>query len=66
VKVNTAEKIKDLNDENILNMKGVLSLEQDVNYVDKFIELKSAEMVYNASIQVGAKLIQPSILDYLR
>ncbi|WP_278682955.1 hypothetical protein [Paraclostridium bifermentans] len=66
VKVNTAEKIKDLNDENILNMKGVLSLEQDVNYVDKFIELKSAEMIYNASIQVGAKLIQPSILDYLR
>lgn len=66
VKVNTAEKIKDLNDENILNMKGVLSLEQDVNYIDKFIEFKSAEMVYNASIQVGAKLIQPSILDYLR
>ena len=66
VKVNTAEKIKDLNDENILNMKGVLSLEQDVDYVNKFIELKSAELVYNASIQVGAKLIQPSILDYLR
>lgn len=66
VKVNTAGKIKDLNDENILNMKGVLSLEQDVNYVDKFIELKSAEMVYTASIQVGSKLIQPSILDYLR
>lgn len=66
VKVNTAEKIKDLNDENILNMKGVLSLEQDVDYVDKFIELKSAEMIYNASVQVGTKLIQPSILDYLR
>lgn len=66
VKVNTAEKIKDLNDENILNMKGVLSLEQDVNYVDKFVELMSAEMIYNASIKVGAKLIQPSILDYLR
>ncbi|MDO7204843.1 hypothetical protein Q5M85_12515 [Paraclostridium bifermentans] len=56
MKVNTAEKIKDLNDENILNMKGVLSLEQDVNYVDKFIELKSAEMVYNASIQVRQNL----------
>lgn len=66
VRVNTAEKIKDFNDENILNMKGVLSLEQDVNHVNKFIELKSAEMIYNASIQVGAKLIQPSIMDYLR
>ncbi|GAA0708853.1 hypothetical protein GCM10008904_19240 [Paraclostridium ghonii] len=66
VRVNTAEKIKELNDENILNMKGVLSLDQDVDYVNQFIELKSAEMVYNASVQVGAKLIQPSILDYLR
>lgn len=66
VRVNTAEKIKDLNDENILNMKGVLSLDQDVDHVNKFIELKSAEMIYNASIQVGSKLIQPSILDYLR
>ncbi|MEG0051615.1 MAG: hypothetical protein RR712_05490 [Terrisporobacter sp.] len=66
VRVSTAEKIKDFNDENILNMKGVLSLEQDVDHVNKFIELKSAEMIYTASIQVGAKLIQPSIMDYLR
>ena len=66
VRVNTAEKIKDFNDENILNMKGVLSLEQDVDHINKFIELKSAEMLYNVSIQVGSKLIQPSIMDYLR
>lgn len=66
VKVNTAENIKNLNNENILNMKGILSLDQDVDYVNKFIDLKSAEMIYNSSIQVGAKLIQPSILDYLR
>lgn len=66
VRVNTAEKIKDFNDENILNMKAVLSSEQDVNHVKKFIELKSAELVYNASVQVGAKLIQPTVLDYLR
>ncbi|MGL4802933.1 MAG: flagellar hook-associated protein FlgL [Cetobacterium sp.] len=66
VRVSTAEKVKELNDENILNMKGVLSLDQDVDQVEKFIELKSAEMVYQASIQVGAKLIQPTIMDYLR
>ena len=55
VRVSTAEKVRNLNDENILNMKGVLSLDQDVDQVEKFIELKSAEMVYQASIQVGAK-----------
>lgn len=66
VRVNTAEKVKELNEGNILNMKGVLSMDQDVNQVEKFIELKSVELIYQASIQVGTKLIQPTILDYLR
>lgn len=66
VRDNTANKVRELNDENILNMKGVLSLDQDVDQVEKFIELKSAELVYQASIQVGTKLIQPTILDYMR
>ena len=51
---------------NIINMKNVLSLDQDTDHVEKFIELKSLELVYQASIQVGAKLIQPTILDYIR
>lgn len=65
VRVSTAEKVKELNEDNILNMKEVLSLDQDVDQVEAFIELKSAELVYQASIQVGTKLIQPTILDYL-
>ena len=60
VRVSTAEKIKELNDEDILNIQDVLSKTQDTDVVEKFIELKSAEMIYQASIQVGAKLIQPT------
>ena len=66
VRVSTAEKIKELNDEDILNIQDVPSKTQDTDVVEKFIELKSAEMIYQASIQVGAKLIQPTILDYIR
>lgn len=66
VRVSTAEKIKELNDEDILNIQDVLSKTQDTDVVEKFIELRSAEMIYQASIQVGAKLIQPTILDYIR
>ena len=66
VRVSTAEKIKELNDEDILNIQDVLSKTQDTDVVEKFIELKSAEMIYQASIQVGAKLKQPTILDYIR
>ena len=65
VRVSTSQKIKELNEDNILNMKEALSLDQDVDQVKAFIELKSAELVYQASIQVGTKLIQPTILDYL-
>ncbi|WP_092926920.1 flagellin N-terminal helical domain-containing protein [Romboutsia hominis] len=66
VKVNTAEKIKELNDENIMNMKDVLSLTQDTDKVSAYIELKSAELIYQMSVQVGSRLIQPSIMDYLK
>ena len=66
VRVSTAEKIKEFNDENIVNLKSILSQDQDTDVVEKFIELKSAEMIYQASMQVGAKLIQPTILDYIR
>lgn len=66
VRANTAEKVRELNDENILNMKSVLSMDQDVDHVEKFIELKSAELVYQASVKVGATLVQPTILDYIR
>ena len=52
VRVSTAEKIKELNDEDILNIQDVLSKTQDTDVVEKFIELKSAEMIYQASIQV--------------
>ena len=65
-RVSIVEEIKNLNNDNILNMKSILSINQDVDQVEKFIELKSAELVYQASIQVGTKLIQPTILDYMR
>lgn len=65
-KTNTINKIKDANDENILKMKETLSLIQDVDVAEKYIELKSAEMVYTSSLQVGSKLFQNTLLDYLR
>ncbi|MEG2017027.1 MAG: flagellar hook-associated protein 3 [Clostridium sp.] len=65
-RTNTVEQVKDNNDNNILEMKGALSVTQDVNVTEKFIELKSAEMVYNASLQVSSKLFNTTILDYLR
>ncbi len=63
---NTVSNVKSSNDENILRLKGVYSDMQDVDWAEKYIELTSAQMVYNSSMQVGAKMIQPTLLDYLR
>lgn len=65
-RTNTIQTIKNTNDENMLEMKGVLSNIQDVDVTEKFIQLKSAEMVYTASLQVTAKIFNNTILDYLR
>ena len=63
---NTVSNVKSSNDENIIRLKGVYSDMQDVDWAEKYIELTSAQMVYNSSMQVGAKMIQPTLLDYLR
>lgn len=65
-KTNTVNKIKDINDENALEMKSVLSSAQDVDYAEKFIEYQEAQMVYTASLQVSSKLFSTTILDYIR
>lgn len=57
---------KNTNEENKIEMKGVLSNIQDVDVADAFIKYKSAEMVYTASLQVTAKIFNNTILDYLR
>ncbi|SCJ98129.1 flagellar hook-associated protein FlgL [uncultured Clostridium sp.] len=63
---NTVSNVKSSNDENILRLKGAYSDMQDVDWAEKYIELTSAQMIYNSSMQVGAKMIQPTLLDYLR
>ena len=63
---NTIQTIKDTNDDNKIEIKGVLSNIQDVDIAETFIKFKSAEMIYNASLQATAKIFNNTILDYLR
>lgn len=65
-KTNTVESIKTSNEDGILQMKGTFSLMQDVDVAEAFMKLQEAQMVYTAGLQVGGKLIQPTLLDYLR
>ena len=65
-KINSIENMKANNTSNIEKMTETLSMLNDVDIAQKAVELKSAELAYTASLQVGAKLMQNTILDYIR
>ncbi|HHX09936.1 MAG TPA: hypothetical protein GX729_00975 [Firmicutes bacterium] len=57
-------------DEKAVNMdieyQRLLSNVEDVDLVEVTVRLKSHEAAYQAALAVGARLIQPSLLDHLR
>lgn len=65
-KTNSVEAIKNNNEANIETVTEVMSKIQDCNYVEKYVELSTAQLAYNASVQVGSNLFQKTILDFIR
>ncbi|NQX70115.1 flagellar hook-associated protein FlgL [Paenibacillus alba] len=55
-------RIKDLD----LNLNSLDATTEDADMAETITKLKSDESVYQASLSVGAKIIQPSLLDYIR
>lgn len=53
-------------DSQTLNMTDLLSKTEDVDMAQLIIELKTQENVYRASLSAGAKIVQPSLIDFLR
>ncbi len=49
-----------------VNMTGLLSKAEDVDITKLITQMKMQESVYNASLATGAKIIQPSLIDFLR
>jgi flagellar hook-associated protein 3 FlgL len=49
-----------------VNLTGLLSDTKDVDMASALTNFSMAQNVYTASLQAGAKAIQPSLLDYLK
>lgn len=56
------ERLKD----STLNLSSLLSKTEDADIAEVITLLKMEENVYQASLSVGARIIQPSLLDFLR
>ncbi|SEF99838.1 flagellar hook-associated protein 3 FlgL [Caloramator fervidus] len=54
------------NETETFNMTELLSKTYDIDVAKKVMEYKVMESVYTASLQTGAKILQPSLLDFLR
>ncbi|MGO1368459.1 MAG: flagellar hook-associated protein FlgL [Senegalia sp. (in: firmicutes)] len=49
-----------------LSVTKLLSKNEDADIAKTIIDLKTQETVYQASLQAGARIIQPSLMDFLR
>ena len=58
--------MKKKNDEENFNMTELLSKTSDIDVAKKYMEFKVMESVYIASLESASKIIQPSLLDFLR
>jgi flagellar hook-associated protein 3 FlgL len=65
-KVNRMEMNKERLETLKLNYKKILSDTQDIDFAEKVMELKMMESVQQAALNVGARIIQPTLIDFLR
>ncbi len=54
-----------LKEEN-LSLQTLLSKNEDIDYAEAIMKLKSEESVYQASLSASARMIQPTLMDFLR
>lgn len=49
-----------------INFTNLLAENEEVNMAEAIMELKNSENVYRAALSIGAKVIQPTLVDFLR
>lgn len=64
-KTNRLELTQKKLDSQIVNMKELLSYNEDVDMAEVIMNISMAENVYTSSLMTGAKIIQPSLVQFL-
>jgi flagellar hook-associated protein 3 FlgL len=62
---NRMESAKELNTAQNENLTEILSGNEDIDFMEKSMEMAVARTIYVASLQTSSKVLQPSILDFL-
>lgn len=64
--VNRVELIAERLDSQEVNITGLMSKNEDADMAEVMTELKTQESVHSAALGSGARIIQPTLLDFLR
>ncbi|WP_139904156.1 flagellar hook-associated protein FlgL [Clostridium thermarum] len=65
-KQNRMESAKERNEEENFNLTEILSNTEDIDITEKTMEYATMQTVYIASLQTSAKVLQPTLMDYIR
>ncbi|MFD3157525.1 flagellar hook-associated protein FlgL [Haloimpatiens sp. FM7330] len=65
-KQNRMDSAKSKNEDQNFNMTEILSNTEDINVTEKTMEFAVMQTVYIASLQTSAKVLQPTLMDYIR
>ncbi|MGL4730134.1 MAG: flagellar hook-associated protein FlgL [Clostridium sp.] len=63
---NRMDGVKNVNKDQNMNLKEILSYNEDIDWVEKSMELGMVQTVYMASLQTASKILPPALLDYVR
>lgn len=58
----TRDRLEKLN----VNIKSVLSNTEDANIAEVYTKMSVAESIYKSSMMVGSRIVQPTLVDFLR
>lgn len=62
---NRLEASKERNESENLNLKSMRSNEQDVDLAEKYMEFSMEMIAYEASLQMGTRILQTNIMNYM-
>lgn len=64
-KQNRMESAQSKNEDETYNLTSILSKTEDIDITEKTMEYATLQTVYTASLQTSARVLQPTLLDYL-
>lgn len=63
---NRLESAKARNENEELSLQSILSDKEDIDFAEKYMQFTMEKVAYQSSLQMGTRILQTNILDYLR